>query len=73
LRCYLFWADIKGRGSTPSSFDSPLGRLLFPQGDVSFNDQCHVLAEQTSTTGTQYRCIDPDEVFTPLSAGDCQK
>jgi exodeoxyribonuclease V beta subunit len=64
LRCYLFWADIKGRGSTPSSFDSPLGRLLFPQGDVSFNDQCHVLAEQTSTTGTQYRCIDPDEVFT---------
>ncbi len=39
LRCYLFWADISGRGENPGSFASPLGTILFPGGPCDFKDQ----------------------------------
>ena len=39
LRCYLFWAEISGRGASPGSFLSPLGKILFPDGPCEFQSQ----------------------------------
>ena len=39
LRCYLFWADISGRGANPGSFLSPFGKMLFPGGSCDFQTQ----------------------------------
>ncbi len=33
VRCYLAWADVKGRGAALDSFQSSLGYLLFPGQD----------------------------------------
>ena len=39
LRCYLFWADIKGWGGNPGSFQSPIGKMLFAEGRCGFEGQ----------------------------------
>lgn len=35
LRCYVYWADVAGRGPNPGSFSSALGYLLFPHGRLN--------------------------------------
>ena len=70
LRCYLFWADISGRGANPGSFLSPLGKILFPDGPCEFQSQhdhlqrlgsdadcCHLLITGSEDRSTP--CLQP--------------
>ncbi len=67
LRSYLIWAELK----TGSSFDSPLGRMLFPWGSCSFEQQQERLQELGSAEHCQYRLIEPDQApirYAPLAS-----
>ena len=64
VRTYLVWAELKTGPKISSSFDSPLGRLLFPAGGCSFTEQKEYLEELGSSDHCQYQSIDPDQ--TPL-------
>lgn len=57
LRSYLIWAELK----TGSSFDSPVGRMLFPWGSCSFELQQERLQELGSAAHCQYRLIEADQ------------
>lgn len=65
LRCYLFWADIKGWAGNPGSFQSPLGKMLFPDGDGDFDAQHDHLQSLGRGNDTSYLLIDEttDEKF----------
>ena len=39
IRCYLMWADVKGRAPVVDSFQSALGYLLFPGGVQAYQEQ----------------------------------
>ncbi len=67
LRSYLIWAELK----TGSSFESPLGRMLFPWGSCSFELQKERLQELGSAEHCQYRLIEPDQApirYAPLAS-----
>ena len=61
LRSYLIWAELKKRGTIPSSFESPLGRLLFPAGECAFTQQKEQLMELGSADHCLYRVIEADQ------------
>ncbi len=68
LRTYLFWADIKPGSKTVSAFFSPLGRLLFPDGSCSPEQQLELLQKLGSAEHCQYRLISaaqPKVIFEP--------
>ncbi len=83
LRCYLFWADIKGWGGNSGSFQSPLGTMLFPHGNSDFeyqydhlhllgrqNNSSHLLIEEESAELASYRPPDGgDLVLQPEKRG----
>ncbi len=45
IRCYLMWADVKGRATVVDSFQSALGYLLFPDGVQAYQEQQTYLQE----------------------------
>ena len=65
LRTYVVWAELKGRGQTFSSFESPLGRLLFPDGECSFTRQEEHLQKLGSADHCQYCLIEPEHTVSP--------
>jgi len=65
LRAYLVWADLKKGARTPSSFESPLGRLLFPDGECSFDQQRDYLRTRGLADHCRYRLIEPDQPALP--------
>jgi len=60
LRCYLFWADIKGWGGGGGSFLSPLGTLLFPGGQCDFDSQHEQLQQQASHGGASHLLLEDE-------------
>lgn len=58
LRCYLFWADIKGWGGNPGSFQSPFGKMLFADGRCDFDDQHKYFQRLGSRTNNSHLLID---------------
>jgi exodeoxyribonuclease V beta subunit len=65
LRVYLFWADIKKWGKRPSSFDSPLGIMLFPQGRSTFAEQRHSLLDKAGRNDCGYRLVQQTRTAAP--------
>ncbi len=57
LRCYVFWADVKGSGKTADSFSSALAYLLFPDGRVEFEAQKKVLQTRATHPFVGYRTV----------------
>ena len=60
LCTYLIWAELKKSARSPSSFESPLGRLLFPAGECAFTQQREYLRERGAAESCLYRLIKPD-------------
>lgn len=62
LRCYCIWCDCKKHGSGPvDSFDSPLGYLLFPEGNICFDEQQKRLQSYSNVATVTYIPIKTDE------------
>ncbi len=69
LRAYLFWADIKPGPQSRSSFESPLGSLLFPAGSCSAADQRERIEHFGSAVHCLHQTIVPDQPlidYTPI-------
>ena len=62
LRCYLFWADIKGWGKNPGSFESSLGKVLFPEGGCDFISQKNRLRARAQEGCFSHAIISQDHV-----------
>jgi exodeoxyribonuclease V beta subunit len=72
LRCYLLWADIAGHGQRPSSFDSPLGQLLFGGAAADYAEQLAQLQNLGSREPCGYRLIEaqpPPVSYRPYAIG----
>jgi len=61
LRAYLFWADIKPGPQSRSSFESPLGHLLFPGGSCPQGDQQERFGQLGSNGHCRAVTIKPDQ------------
>lgn len=57
LRCYVLWAYTKQTAQSRSSFASSLGRLLFPDGDRSFEGQRKSLQDYGDREQCGYRLM----------------
>ena len=65
LRSYLFWADVAERGGYGGSAASPLGRLLFPHGTGTFQQQQDLLRSFENVPDTGYNLIEADKMVQP--------
>ena len=65
LRCYLFWADIRERAGYAGSAASPLGRLLFPHGIGTFQEQQNLLRCFGDLPDMSYQLIEVDNLVQP--------
>ncbi|MEJ2058578.1 MAG: 3'-5' exonuclease, partial [Desulfofustis sp.] len=63
LRTYLFWADIKPGPRSSSSFASPLGTLLFPDGCCSAQSQKERIERSGSAEHCLHSTIIPDSAL----------
>lgn len=61
LRSYLLWVDIKPGSQTTSSFESPLGRLLFAGGSIPFGRQQEALQTLGLSDHCQYELMSPGQ------------
>lgn len=62
LRAYLIWAELKPGRNLTSSFESPLGRVLFPEGGCSPESQEQTLRQWGRADYCQYRAIELDRL-----------
>ena len=62
LRCYVMWADVRPHSQVADSMKSALGYLLFPNGQVSFDEQQSRIKELSRQTKSEYRLILKDEI-----------
>ena len=62
LCCYLFWADIRSTGANQGSFSFPIGRILFPDGPCSYDDQEKKLRSLAENCQGGYRLISPVQI-----------
>lgn len=59
LRCYVIWAHTRQIGKSRSSIDSSLGKLLFPDGECTFEEQRKQLQGYGDRDYCGYRLIPP--------------
>ncbi|MCG6930061.1 MAG: UvrD-helicase domain-containing protein, partial [Desulfofustis sp.] len=60
LRCYVVWAHIRKYGSSRSSFAVSLGRLLFADGECSFEQQRRRLRNYGTREHCGYQSVPAD-------------
>ncbi len=61
VRCYIGWADVKPYGSVGDSFQSALGYLFFPQGNLDYQAQQQQFLKLARLKAVEHVIIDPDE------------
>jgi len=65
LRCYLFWADIRESAGYAGSAASALGRLLFPDGIGTFQEQHDLLRSFGDMPDSSYHMVEADKMVQP--------
>ncbi|BHH82797.1 exodeoxyribonuclease V subunit beta [Desulforhopalus sp. 52FAK] len=61
VRCYTMWGDVKKHTYVRDSFESPLGYLLFNEGQCEWQAQNSVLGALSSMNFTQHYLIGEEE------------
>ncbi len=61
IRCYIGWADVKQFGSVADSFQSALGYLLFPEGNLDYQAQHEKFSALAEEKSVQHLTVSLDQ------------
>ncbi len=61
IRCYICWADSKPHSMVADSFQSALGYLLFPAGQIDYQGQLEMFSELAWEKAVQHVTVSLDE------------
>ncbi len=62
IRCYVGWADVKPYGNVADSFQSALGYLLFPEGNLDYPAQQEKFAALAGQKSAQFWTVSLDDL-----------
>lgn len=73
VRCYCMWADVKKHTMVRDSFESPLGYLLFSEGQCGLQEQEEKFNAIAEVVGVSHQLVDADAEIVRYSSSDSEE